>query len=92
MFRFKWGLLGHVAYQRGATGSFVAGVFVTRFKQLKELRRAVKSGTKQELQHAIDYCEMRLRLSTKKHHTKHWRQQLAEAEQAIDERFGTDRD
>ncbi|MGI9494408.1 MAG: hypothetical protein ACR2NK_00010 [Mariniblastus sp.] len=64
---------------------------MTRFKQLKELGRAVKSGTQQDLQQAIDYCEMRLRLATMKHHTKHWRKLLEEAERAMDERFGTDR-
>lgn len=64
---------------------------MTRFKQLKERGRAVKSGTQQDLQQAIDYCEMRLRLATMKHHRKHWRKLLGEAEQATDERFGTNR-
>ena len=64
---------------------------MTRFKRLKERGRAVKFGTQQDLQQAIDYCEMRLRLATMKHHRKHWRKLLGEAEQATDERFGTDR-
>ena len=63
---------------------------MTRFKQLKEYERAVKSGTRDDLQKAIDYCQLRISLATMKQHEKHWRNRLRDAEQAMSERFGTD--
>ena len=63
---------------------------MTRFKQLKEYERAVKSGTRDDLQKAIDYCQLRISLATMKQHEKHWSNLLRDAERAMSERFGTD--
>ena len=63
---------------------------MTRFNKLKEHDRAVKSGTEDDLQKAIDYCQLRLSSATTKHYEKHWRKLLREAETAMSERFDTD--
>lgn len=60
---------------------------MTRFNKLKEHDRAVKSGTRDDLQRAIAHCQMRLSSATMKHHQKHWRKLLRDAEQAMSERF-----
>ena len=76
--------------RRGHLGRYVLESVMTRFKQLKEHDRAVKSGTRDELQKAIDYCHMRIGSAAMKHHEKHWRKLLREAEKAMSERFGAD--
>lgn len=67
-----------------------AGVPMTRFNKLQEHDRAVKSGTRDDLQRAIDYCQLRISSATMKHHEKHWRKLLKEAERAMSERFDSD--
>jgi hypothetical protein len=80
----------YVNRRLGDRGRYVLESVMTRFKQLKEHDRAVKSGTIDDLQKAIDYCQMRIRSATMKHHEKHWSKLLREAEQAMSKRFGTD--
>ena len=63
---------------------------MTRFSKLKEHERAVKSGTKDDLQKTIEYCQLRISSAAMKHHEKHWRELLKEAETAMLERFNTD--
>jgi hypothetical protein len=46
---------------------------VTRFKEKRRIDEAIDHGNKSELEWALSYCAMRLRLAKTKHHEKHWR-------------------
>ncbi len=48
---------------------------MTRFKEKRRIDAAIDHGNKAELEWALSYCAMRIRLATTtmKHHEKHWR-------------------
>jgi len=46
---------------------------MTRFKELARIQAAIKHRNEAELRWAVEYCQMRLRIATRKDHTKHWR-------------------
>jgi hypothetical protein len=45
---------------------------MTRFKEKRRIDAAIAHGNRTELEWALSYCEMRLKLATMKHHQKHW--------------------
>jgi hypothetical protein len=45
---------------------------MTRFKKLRRIEAAIQNGNKDELNWAIQYCRMRLKIVTMKTHEKHW--------------------
>jgi len=48
-------------------------VAMTRFKEFARIQAAIKYRDESELRWAAEYCQMRLRIVTRKDHTKHWR-------------------
>ena len=46
---------------------------MTRFKELARIQAAVKHRNESELRWAVEYCQMRLRIATRKDHDKYWR-------------------
>jgi hypothetical protein len=46
---------------------------MTRFKELARIQAAIKHRNESELRWAVEYCQMRLRMATRKDHTKYWR-------------------
>lgn len=48
-------------------------VLMTRFKELARIRAAIKQKNERELQWAVGYCQMRLRIAARKDHAKYWR-------------------
>ncbi len=46
---------------------------MTRFKELRRIQAAIKYRNESELRWAVEYCQMRLRLATRKDHAKYWR-------------------
>ena len=46
---------------------------MTRFKELARIQAAIKHRNESELRWAFDYCQMRLRIATRKDHAKYWR-------------------
>jgi hypothetical protein len=44
-----------------------------RFKELTRIERAIEHRNLAELQWALGYCQMRLKLAKMKHHEKSWR-------------------
>jgi iron uptake system EfeUOB component EfeO/EfeM len=57
--------------------------FMTRFKELARIQAAIKHRNESELQWAVEYCQMRLRIATRKDHTKHWRSIEREVKDAL---------
>jgi hypothetical protein len=45
---------------------------MTRFKELARIQAAIKHRNESELRWAIEYCQMRLRIATRKDHAKYW--------------------
>jgi hypothetical protein len=58
---------------------------MTRFKELKRIKAAIKNKDQLELQWAIGYCKMRLTIAGKADHEKYWRQMERTVAQALDE-------
>jgi hypothetical protein len=54
-------------------GVYAVGVLMTRFKEFARIRAAIKHKNEPELQWAFEYCQMRLRIATRKDHAKYWR-------------------
>jgi hypothetical protein len=48
-------------------------VLMTRFKELARIQAAIKHRNESELRWAAEYCQMRLRIATRKDHAKYWR-------------------
>jgi hypothetical protein len=46
---------------------------MTRFKELARIQDAIKHRNESELRWANEYCQMRLRIATRKDHEKYWR-------------------
>jgi hypothetical protein len=58
---------------------------MTRFKEKRRIDAAIKNGDLDELKWALQYCQMRLRLSSIAHHEKYWRKEIKIVEDAINE-------
>jgi len=56
---------------------------MTRFKELKRIEAAIKQRNKSELEWALGYCKMRLSITQRKDHEKHWRRIEAEVRKAV---------
>jgi hypothetical protein len=56
---------------------------MTRFKELRRIEAAIKNKDHNELLWALGYCEMRMKTSTMKHHTKHWQKWTDEVKDAM---------
>ena len=46
---------------------------MTRFKELARIQAAIKQRNEPELRWAVEYCQMRLRIATRKDHARYWR-------------------
>jgi len=46
---------------------------MTRFKELARIQAAIKHKNQPELEWALWYCRMRVRIAARKDHLKHWR-------------------
>jgi len=46
---------------------------MTRFKELQRIETAISHKNEAELQWALNYCKMRLKIAAMKHHEAHWR-------------------
>jgi Mg2+ and Co2+ transporter CorA len=46
---------------------------MTRFKEFARIQAAIKQKNEADLQWAVEYCQMRLRIATRKDHAKYWR-------------------
>jgi len=46
---------------------------MTRFKELQRIETAIEHKNQTDLQWALDYCMMRLKVAQRKEHTKYWR-------------------
>ena len=47
---------------------------MTRFNELKRIEAAIEHRDKVQLEWASGYCEMRLKIASRKDHQKYWRQ------------------
>jgi hypothetical protein len=47
---------------------------MTRFKELQRIEAAIEHKSQTDLQWALEYCKMRLRIAQRKGHTKYWRE------------------
>lgn len=56
---------------------------MTRFKELARIQAAIKHRNESELRWAVEYCQMRLRLATRKDHAKHWRDMERKVTEAL---------
>jgi predicted GIY-YIG superfamily endonuclease len=56
---------------------------MTRFKEQRRIEQAIKHQNMNELLWAIEYCKMRLSLSTMKEHKKHWQKQKKKLEESL---------
>jgi hypothetical protein len=57
---------------------------MTRFKELKRIETAINHGNKEELNWALQYCRMRLKIVTMKQHEKHWNNLIRKIEAALE--------
>jgi hypothetical protein len=55
---------------------------MTRFTELKRIESAINNLDNAELEWAVSYCNMRLRIAHLKHHQKHWRRILQKVQKA----------
>jgi hypothetical protein len=46
---------------------------MTRLKELKRIESAIEQKNPAELQWALEYCRMRLKIAARKDHTHSWR-------------------
>jgi len=46
---------------------------MTRFKELARIQAAIEHKNESELRWAAEYCQMRLRVATRKDHAEYWR-------------------
>ena len=46
---------------------------MTRFKELARIQAAIRHRNESELRWAVEYCQMGLRIATRKDHAKYWR-------------------
>jgi hypothetical protein len=56
---------------------------VTRFNELARIQNALKHRGVADLQWALAYCEMRLRIATRKDHIEYWRKLESQVRTAI---------
>lgn len=47
-------------------------VLMTRFKELARIQAAINHKNEPELRWAVEYCQMRVRIATRKDHAKYW--------------------
>ncbi len=57
---------------------------MTRFKELRRIENAIKHRNKADLQWALKYCKMRLRISSRTDHQKHWSNLQKKVLQSLD--------
>jgi hypothetical protein len=58
-------------------------VLMTRFKELARIQAAIKHRNEPELRWAVEYCQMRVRIVTRKDHAKYWRNIQREVTDAL---------
>jgi hypothetical protein len=56
---------------------------MTRFKEKRRIDAAIQNGDFAELKWALNYCQMRIKLSHVSHHEKYWRKIIKNVEGAI---------
>ncbi len=58
---------------------------MTRFKELKRIEMAIQQANAAELNWALQYRQMRLKIVTMKAHEKHWRKLITKIQAALDQ-------
>jgi hypothetical protein len=56
------------------TGTLLPRKGMTRFRELTRIEEAIRHRNEADLRWALDYYKMRLSISTRKEHLKHWKQ------------------
>ena len=56
---------------------------MTRFKELRRIEHALEHKNERELRWALDYCLMRLSITTRKEHIKVWQKRRRQIEAAL---------
>jgi hypothetical protein len=57
---------------------------MTRFKELQRIEAAIEQKNKADLQWALGYCKMRLKIATRKDHREQWSQLERKVRQSLE--------
>jgi hypothetical protein len=60
-------------FQQLRRGIILGTTLMTRFEELSRIQAAIEHGDEPELGWALEYCQMRLRIATRKDQAKYWR-------------------